>query len=402
MSITWSLFIVLVVVGAAVGYWVWLSRTYGLSVKPENVYTAKTKDLWDVKLYRFPSATGKGEPVFLCHGLLANHWNLASPPGGSLADYLSQAGYDCWAIDLRGCRSSTPPFGRKREALSLDDYLLEDIPAALETIARETGFGQVHWVGHSMGGMLLYAYELAFGPKQLASGVTLGSPPGFARTRLLRPEALLFLFRYARPVASVVIRGLAPLYYRLQINTRMLPLNWKNLKAGVDTRVFFNVFDPDSYWVGRELSNWVASKSWRMRGGTLDVDAGLAQLETPLLTIYGAADPLTPQETAQEFFEALPGQDKKMLVLGKETGCEEDYSHIDLAFSRNAEAEVYEPILAWLKAHPFDGGVDGIGGEAEVVFKKRARVKHADPTSEAIIKGKEKKRASLAPRRRKR
>jgi hypothetical protein len=217
---------------------------------------------------------------------------------------------------------------------------------------------------------------------------------------LLRPAALLFLFRYARPAASVVIRALAPLYYRFKITTHMLPLNWNNVKAEVDTRVFFNVFDPDSFWVGRELAGWVASKSWRMRGGTLDVEAGLRQLEIPLMTIYGADDPLTPRETAQEFFDNLPGQDKKMLILGKDSGCEEDYSHIDLAFSRNAEAEVYGPIVEWLKAHPMGGGAKGDDGEPDVVFKKRARVKHADPTSEVIMKGKEKKRASLAPRRR--
>ncbi|MBI5094420.1 MAG: alpha/beta fold hydrolase [Candidatus Hydrogenedentes bacterium] len=324
-----------------------------------------------------------------------------SPPGESLADYLSQAGYDCWAIDLRGTRSSIPPYGRKREAESLDDYVFEDIPAAIETIQRETGYSQVHWVGHSLGGMLLYAYDAAFGSKQLACGVTLGSPAGFAGAHMARPGVLLYVLRYARPALSVLVRALAPLFNRFQPNVRGLPMNWENLKPGVNTRVFFNVFDPNSYWIARELTGWAISRSWRMRNGTLDVDAGMKKLGTPLFAIYGSRDPLTPRGVVQDFFDALPGDDKKMLVLGKDEGADMDYSHIDLAFSKNAEKEVYEPIADWLRLHPIGGGKAKDGDEGKVEFKRRARLKHADPTSEAIIKGKVKPRASLAPRRRK-
>ena len=111
----------------------------------------RTPDLWRVRLCRYRPRKGEGEPVFLCHSLLANQFNFTLPRGASLVDVLAESGYDCWVIDLRGARSSIPPFGRKRSQPTLDDYLLRDIPSALDFICRATGYRQVHWVGHSMG-----------------------------------------------------------------------------------------------------------------------------------------------------------------------------------------------------------------------------------------------------------
>ena len=70
---------------------------------------------------------------------------------------------------------------------TVDDYVLLDIPAALDYIRKTTGFSQVHWVGHSMGGMLLYAYDALFDGGAVASGITLGSPIGFQNVKFHRP-----------------------------------------------------------------------------------------------------------------------------------------------------------------------------------------------------------------------
>src|SRR5205085_2371515 len=57
-----------------------------------------------------------------------------------------------------------------------EDYVYHDAPAALHTVLRETGARQVHWVGHSMGGMIAYALLISPVHKKIASAVTLGSP----------------------------------------------------------------------------------------------------------------------------------------------------------------------------------------------------------------------------------
>src|SRR5262249_22287135 len=57
-----------------------------------------------------------------------------------------------------------------------EDYVHHDAPAALRKVLKETGARQVHWVGHSMGGMIAYALLMSPVHDKIASAVTLGSP----------------------------------------------------------------------------------------------------------------------------------------------------------------------------------------------------------------------------------
>ena len=41
-----------------------------------------------------------------------------------------------------------------RAARQVDTHLLADMPCVVATVLAATGHEQVHWVGHSMGGML--------------------------------------------------------------------------------------------------------------------------------------------------------------------------------------------------------------------------------------------------------
>jgi pimeloyl-ACP methyl ester carboxylesterase len=55
---------------------------------------------------------------------------------------------------------------------------VHDVPAILDAVCASTGHDQVDWVGHSMGGMLLYT-TLVQWPDRVAAGVTIGSPATF-------------------------------------------------------------------------------------------------------------------------------------------------------------------------------------------------------------------------------
>ena len=51
-----------------------------------------------------------------------------------------------------------------------------DVPAILDYVRRETGHDRVNWVGHSMGGMLMFAFlELDSHPERIANFVGMGS-----------------------------------------------------------------------------------------------------------------------------------------------------------------------------------------------------------------------------------
>ena len=84
--------------------------------KPER-HSATTDDGWTLALYRYPPIGHWREnqpPVFLCHGLGANRFNLDAPGKLSLAKWLSEKGFDAWVVELRGAGKSSRPT-RKNE-----------------------------------------------------------------------------------------------------------------------------------------------------------------------------------------------------------------------------------------------------------------------------------------------
>lgn len=345
-------FVVLLLALAAFIYWRTLCSMHTEQLRTQEVYVVSTPDLWKLRVCRYRRGRTVGEPVLLVHGAGANHHNFTYPPGNSLADYLAEKGYDCWAVDLRGCRSSTPPFGKTRFDVRFDDYLELDLPAVVEHIRRTTGYGRLHWVGHSMGGMLLYAYAQAHGEDRLASAVTLGAPVGFEGTNLPVSEPLLNFLRRFPLAGNIIARGGMPLLMALRRPGPFFPVNLDNVHPSLTAGNFFVMMDNVQPSVMGELLHAARTKEWRMRYGTLDVAKGLEQLRVPLLAFYAPRDPFVSVDSARRFIDRLPHGDKRWILLSRDEGCMHDYDHIEMPFSRNCRGEVFEPIGAWLAAHP--------------------------------------------------
>ena len=81
-----------------------------------------------------------------------------------------QDGFDVWIVSLRGDEGTTPPSRRARRSISFDDYARYDMAAAVDAVRERTGSETVSWVGHSLGGMLLYAW-LSQRPETISAGV---------------------------------------------------------------------------------------------------------------------------------------------------------------------------------------------------------------------------------------
>ena len=122
-----------------------------------------------VSLHRPRGVAGPLPAVVLCHGLSSNHRGLHFP-GRSLAGWLAAHGYDVYLPDLRGSGDSDRP-----EAWDLDDHVYRDIPAILGAVRRASGRDRVHWVGHSMGGVVLFCHGVAHPDAPIASGITIAA-----------------------------------------------------------------------------------------------------------------------------------------------------------------------------------------------------------------------------------
>ena len=294
-----------------------------------------------------------GQPVLLVHGANANQNSFTAPDGVNLVAFLVERGYDCWTVDLRGSRSSIPPFERNRSDVSTDDFLNDDIPTAIQYMQQETGYARIHYIGHSLGGMLLYAYALRYGTDSIASAVTLGSPLGFeGDTIARRSPAGVRLVNLFPALSGAMVRGAVPIVSLLRISTPAFPTNMNNVAKTMGSGHFYRMLEDPLPGVLSDLSRWVNTPGWRMDGGDLNVLDGLKDLDLPLFAIYAAKDPFVDPKHAQKFFAELSTGDKRMLLCSKENGFKNDYGHCDLVFAHEGPREIYGPIARWLETHP--------------------------------------------------
>src|SRR5687767_7035056 len=101
---------VLAVVLAALGTWVYLRSVrhlYRLRHDRPERKTVRCGDGWELSIYHRPSTHRRyREPLLLCHGLAANHYNWDFDPPYSPARVFAEAGFECYSVDWRGTLGS--------------------------------------------------------------------------------------------------------------------------------------------------------------------------------------------------------------------------------------------------------------------------------------------------------
>lgn len=323
---------------------------------------ARTRDGWRLALYRHQPRRGSHRtPVLLCHGMSSNRWDMDGPGRISLARWLRRRGYDAWVVELRGAGRSTRPtwWNGKRYAWNFEDYVQHDAPAALQVVLRATGAAQVHWVGHSMGGMIAYALLMSPMQRKVASAVTLGSPTmsavghpvldfGVPYRALLRYVPIRIplgtLARIAAPAAPLLARLLSP---------SVAELGWHpgNADVALLRTLMLTAVDDLPASLLREFARWYDTRVMSDRYGMFDFSAHLERITTPLCIIAGSHDGLTPVRDLEEVYRRVASHDKEFRVMGQAYGCARNYSHADLVLGLYAPDDVYPVILDWLEAH---------------------------------------------------
>ena len=325
---------------------------YPLKGERAQLLMAKCADGWELAVWHRPARVKRfAEPVVLCHGLGNNHrvFDLHSPLSLSVA--LSEAGFDTYAVDLRGAgQSQRAPKGAPFRA-SIDDHVKFDVPAVLEVARVRSGGAKVLWVGHSLGGLVALCGATPDLQSLLAGLVTIGSPVYFsgieARTRFALALGRLFAFprrihldtlaRLALPLA-----GIAPKYFTEGM------LNATNVDAMIRRMSLAQMISPIWRGVIQQMSDWVTNDVLRSFDRTVDYRERIAKLTVPLLTVGGAVDKLAPLEAVTRA-HALAGSPDKTLLVEWPEGI--SYGHGDLLLGRHAPLHVYARITDWLSKH---------------------------------------------------
>lgn len=304
--------------------------------------TATTRDGQQLALWRVrPPGESRGA-VLLLHGLAANrfafHW-----PGRSMAEYLAAEGFDAYVGELRGAGESVP----SRPSWDFHDYLEQDVPALLERVRQVSGRPQVHFVGHSMGGILAMCHGIA-GGKELLSVTALASAldygigaSGFGPIKRVRPV----LERMNSVPWGLAMQLISPLLARLSDPLAGFNFHPDNAEAAVVRAVYANVFGPIPTALLGSLSSGLEPGGLKSRAGE-SFQARAAGFQLPLLMIAASDDRQCPLPALEATAEATRA---KVLRFGASYGHRAEYGHFDLLLGRHAPDEVWPEVLQWLR-----------------------------------------------------
>lgn len=351
MSGVWLIILMVAVVlvtldSAFISWW------YVLPDRPERIDVA-TPDGWTVVAWYRPAVKRRFDvPVVLCHGLANNHAFMEFRGQQNLAKFLSELGFDCYSLDLRGAGSATAPDEGPWDA-SFDDHVQLDLPALVNEVSRRSGSQRVVWVGHSLGGVVALAAASTTLKDRFAALITIGSPVFFR----LHPR-LKWLMRLGRALApwgqfnAMMLRVVAPFAGRTPApKIAHHTANLNNLDGLSQRYLVANVFAPIWKGVLRQLEDWLLHDAFRSVDGVTDYRAGVPGLTSPTLIIGGTVDHLAPPEITRELFALVTAPVRQLALFGAQFGHSADYGHGDLVVGKNAHLEVYPVIQKFLEQH---------------------------------------------------
>lgn len=320
---------------------------------PVEHHRVITSDGWTLDLKRVPPSGERRHPrpVITQHGIVTNGRNVDFDEQRSLARYLSSRGFDVWVPSLRGTGESEKPslFGRAGDH-DFDTFVTEDLAAILAYVKKESGSEVVDYVGHSMGGMMLYAH-LARGGDDIGRAVTIGSPVRFHLSgrveRLLRSVVGLAGYAAWFPLRRGAHLSL-PVHGGWQGPVERLLISPENTDVTV-WRSFIAVgMDDVSRPLLEQFGGWIADDVFASRNREIDYFAGLSNVRTPILVMAGKIDGIAPPWMVRPAFDRLGSEEKRWLVVGEGNGMSADYNHMDLLLGERAGDDVFAHVAAFL------------------------------------------------------
>ncbi|MDP3788849.1 MAG: alpha/beta fold hydrolase [Candidatus Omnitrophota bacterium] len=365
-----------------------IAESIGMQNEPSDVatkvYSTKTDDGWTLSLNRYTSkdpAVKVKAAVILCHGFNLNNkfWDLDKTC--SLARYLTRNGYDVWAPSLRGSGlSSKPLIADVRNLIKLelvnipqtlmrapmdltkfdwniDDHILRDVPAIINLVKSESGFKKVYWIGHSMGGIIMFGYLETKKQDDIAGFVPISTmmfihhPLSHSLETISKQKPLL--------TASLLINtNVASQLRNVTFGTVKNPIEELLMKRdNMEDRVVFRFFrlaiDDTSPGVVSQFSDSIRKGKMISSDGQFNYTNALKNVKVPIFIMGGNGDGFVTEEGLKSIYDSVSSKDKSVAIFSQANGYSADYGHCDLILGRNSEKEVYPAILNWLngRAH---------------------------------------------------
>ncbi|XP_047330640.1 uncharacterized protein LOC124934190 isoform X2 [Impatiens glandulifera] len=370
-----------------------------------------------------PQAPLRNRPLLLLSGVATNAIGYDLSPESSFARYMCGQGFDTWILEVRGAglsmeqpnsneiEQSAHKISEEMEAtaeegatkgvafqekdsadtsndLSMSDrffstiedfqkqldlivkydwdfdcYLEEDVPTAMEYIRAhsQSKDGKLFAIGHSMGGILLYAMLSRFGsdgkdPK-LAAVVTLASSLDYTSSS----SSLKLLLPLVDPAQALNVPGIplgAMLSAAYPLTSRPpFVLSWLNdLISAQDMmhpellrKLVLNNFCTVPAKVILQLTTAFREGGLCDRSGKFFYNDHLSKSNVPVLALAGDRDLICPPKAVHETVKLIPEKLGSYKEFGEADG--PHYAHYDLVGGRLAVEQVYPCIIEFLTRH---------------------------------------------------
>src|SRR4051794_10707177 len=328
---------------------------------------AYTRDGWrlGIRHYR-PEHPDPGKlPVILCHGLGLNatFWTITDD---HLPAQLTARGYEVYVFDIRASGDNakvgrhdrinrflreTPLRERDESSWTVDDLVRYDMPAVLDYVERETGHARVNWVGHSLGGMMMFPYlELSPEPERIANFVGMGSTIIQAKTPQTKMLTANLGIRSLLHVASAGRLGRPLKYFRMPGMQEIDSFYYtaENVDRRTVSRFYGYTLEDPGPAALKQFAPYLRDGHLLSADFQIDYSARLGEVTVPTLMVAGAGDLISDVPSTRMTFDALGSADKTLVVFGRANGHVADYGHCDLTWSRYAPREIFPVIIDWL------------------------------------------------------
>ncbi|XP_037413729.1 uncharacterized protein LOC119276699 isoform X3 [Triticum dicoccoides] len=244
-----------------------------------------------------------------------------------------------------------------------DHYLEEDVPAAIDYIKQQSvpKDGKLLAIGHSMGGILLYAMVSKCGfegaDPELAAIVTLASSVDYTTSN----SSLKLFVPLADPaemlrVPAVPLGTLLSTTYPISSRAPYILSLLRSQISAKDmmdpellSKLILNNFCTVPAKVLLQLATSFRDGGLRNRAGTFFFKEHLRKIKVPVLALAGDEDLICPPEAVYETVKVIPQHLVTYKVFGKPEG--PHYAHYDLVGGRKAVHEVYPCIIEFLSQH---------------------------------------------------
>ena len=316
----------------------------------------QTKDDWKLTIEHFPSEGNKKQkyPILVCHGLGANRNYFKAKNEDSLIRNLQRAGYDVWLMDLRGRSEAGDTgywFGKHTYTYSIDEYINYDLDAAIRYVMEQTGAPKINYIGHSMGGIIMYARLGTLQENRVANFVAIASPMSFLPYNkwtftLYRMRSGMVLLPVLPLKPGAIVGSLVPeTLYGPFIDAF---LNSENTSQEVKTQLMQRSINNISKPEIKQFIYMTENGGMYSADGKISYRDNLSRVSVPVYLLAGRRDELADPAVVRDIYERVASKDKTFEIFSRADGYVDDYGHTDLIFGKEAHNEVHPKIIDWL------------------------------------------------------